>query len=227
MWVTVTVQRRGSELCDEAWVYEMADRSPAPAASLLYEGATHFHGGSPAAFVGPYIRTEIADWLPDRAGARTASPPGPGSPAPGVAVLGEGHRRRTWFPPPHGWAPYRLTTPHVITHGRRRHTVSLSTRAGGRDGRRACGAWSATRRARRTCRPTVSKWSAGTCWTPRRCPPPPRGVRAVIVCVHTLSPQPGRRAGQDFVDVEADGVGSIVAACRANSSRLYSTSPRS
>jgi len=67
----------------------------------------------------------------------------------------------------------------------------------------------------------------GTCWTPRRCPPPPRGVRAVIVCVHTLSPQPGRRAGQDFVDVEADGAGSIVAACRANSSRLYSTSPRS
>jgi len=41
----------------------MADRSPAPAASLLYEGATHFHGGSPAAVVGPYIRTEIADWL--------------------------------------------------------------------------------------------------------------------------------------------------------------------
>ncbi len=44
----------------------MADRSPAPAASLLYEGATHFHGGSPAAVVGPYIRTEIADWIPDR-----------------------------------------------------------------------------------------------------------------------------------------------------------------
>ena len=53
-----------------------------------------------------------------------------------------------------------------------------------------------------------------------------RGVRAVIVCVHTLSPQPGRRAGQDFVDVEADGVGSIVAACRANGARrlLYVTS---
>jgi len=37
-------------------------------AALLYEGATHFHGGSPAAVVGPYIRTEIADWLPERSG---------------------------------------------------------------------------------------------------------------------------------------------------------------
>jgi len=37
------------ELCDKAWVYEMADRSPAPASSLLYEGATHSLGGSPAA----------------------------------------------------------------------------------------------------------------------------------------------------------------------------------
>jgi len=122
----------------------MADRSPAPAASLLDEGATHFHGGSPAAVVGPYIRTEIADWLPDRAGALTdlldRLATWTGLSAPGVAVLGEGHRRRTWFPPPHGWAPYRLTTPHVITHGRRRHIVSLSTRTGGREGRRACGA---------------------------------------------------------------------------------------
>ena len=73
MWATVTVQRRGSELCDEAWVYEMADRSPAPAASLLYEGATHFHGRSPAAVVGPYIRTEIADWVD---GVPTDSAPG-------------------------------------------------------------------------------------------------------------------------------------------------------
>ncbi len=53
-----------------------------------------------------------------------------------------------------------------------------------------------------------------------------RGVRAVIVCVHTLSPQPGRRRGQDFVDVEAAGAGTIVAACQANgvSRLLYVTS---
>jgi len=54
------------ELCDKAWVYEMADRCPAPASSLLYEGATHSLAGSPAAVVGPYFRTEIADWLADR-----------------------------------------------------------------------------------------------------------------------------------------------------------------
>jgi len=45
---------------------EMADRCPAPASSLLYEGATHSLAGSPAAVVGPYFRTEIADWLADR-----------------------------------------------------------------------------------------------------------------------------------------------------------------
>jgi len=66
MWVTVTVQRRGYRAVRRGLGIEMADRSPAPAASLLYEGATHFHGGSPAAVVGPYIRTEIADWIPDR-----------------------------------------------------------------------------------------------------------------------------------------------------------------
>ncbi len=54
------------EVCDKAWVYELADLSPAPASSLLYEGATHALGGSPAAVVGPYFRTEIADWLADR-----------------------------------------------------------------------------------------------------------------------------------------------------------------
>ncbi|GAA3289486.1 SDR family oxidoreductase [Streptomyces cinereospinus] len=43
-----------------------------------------------------------------------------------------------------------------------------------------------------------------------------RQARAVIVCVHTLSAQPARKAGHDFVDVEVAGVGNIVAACRAN-----------
>jgi len=178
---------------DTPWLVSAVDT----AANVVHDEATR--GGG---VVGPMGVADLAALggaltdLLDRLATWT------GLSALGVAVLGEGHRRRTWFPPPHGWAPYRLTTPRVITHGRRRHIVSLSTRTGGRDGRRACGAGSATRRARRTCRPTVSKWSAGTC-------------------------TPGRRAGQDFVDVEADGAGSTVAARRANSSRLYSTSPRS
>lgn len=54
------------ELCDKSWVYEMADRCGAPASSLLYEGATHALDGSPAPAVGPFFRTEIADWLADR-----------------------------------------------------------------------------------------------------------------------------------------------------------------
>ena len=51
-------------------------------------------------------------------------------------------------------------------------------------------------------------------------------VRAVIVCVHTVSPQPARQAGDDFIDVEEAGVGNILAACRsAGVSRLlYVTS---
>jgi len=55
------------ELCDKSWVYDLADRCPAPASSLLYEGATHALDGSPAPVVGPFFRTEIADWLADRA----------------------------------------------------------------------------------------------------------------------------------------------------------------
>lgn len=53
-----------------------------------------------------------------------------------------------------------------------------------------------------------------------------RQVRAVIVCVHTVSPQPARQAGHDFIDVEEAGVGNIVAACHANevSRLLYVTS---
>lgn len=51
-------------------------------------------------------------------------------------------------------------------------------------------------------------------------------VRAVIVCVHTVSRQPGRLAGQDFIDVEQVGAGNIVDACHANAVRrvLYVTS---
>lgn len=55
------------ELCDKSWVYDLADRCPAPASSLLYEGATHALDGLPAPVVGPFFRTEIADWLADRA----------------------------------------------------------------------------------------------------------------------------------------------------------------
>jgi uncharacterized protein YbjT (DUF2867 family) len=53
-----------------------------------------------------------------------------------------------------------------------------------------------------------------------------RTARALIVCVHTLSPQPGRQAGHDFVDVEAAGAVNIINACRANnvSRLLYVTS---
>ena len=51
-------------------------------------------------------------------------------------------------------------------------------------------------------------------------------VRAVIVCVHTLSRQPARQAGHDFIDVEEAGAGNVIAACHANavSRLLYVTS---
>ena len=42
-----------------------------------------------------------------------------------------------------------------------------------------------------------------------------KGVRAVYVSVHTLSPQPGSPAGQGFVDAELTGLQNIVGACRA------------
>lgn len=54
------------ELCDKAWVYEMADRCGAPASSMLYQRATHALVDSPAPVLGPYFRTEIADSLADR-----------------------------------------------------------------------------------------------------------------------------------------------------------------
>ena len=53
-----------------------------------------------------------------------------------------------------------------------------------------------------------------------------RQVRAVIVCVHTVSPQPARETGHDFIDVEEAGVANFIAACHANDVRrlLYVTS---
>lgn len=54
------------ELCDKKWVYEMADLCGAPASSILYEGATHALDDSLSPVLGPYFRTEIADWLADR-----------------------------------------------------------------------------------------------------------------------------------------------------------------
>ncbi|HEY0811994.1 MAG TPA: alpha/beta hydrolase [Pseudonocardia sp.] len=54
------------ELCDKRWVYAMTRLCPTPASSLLYEGATHAIDDSPASALGPFFRTEIADWLADR-----------------------------------------------------------------------------------------------------------------------------------------------------------------
>lgn len=44
-------------------------------------------------------------------------------------------------------------------------------------------------------------------------------VEAVYIAVHTLSPQPGNTAAQDFVDVELTGLQNIVAACQAHGVR--------
>lgn len=53
-----------------------------------------------------------------------------------------------------------------------------------------------------------------------------RSARAVIVCVHTLSPQTQNRPGQSFTDVEETGLRNIAAACRTQQVRrlLYVTS---
>ncbi len=40
------------------------------------------------------------------------------------------------------------------------------------------------------------------------------GVRAVVVCVHTISRQTLRGDGGDFMDVEAEGIRNVIAACR-------------
>lgn len=52
------------------------------------------------------------------------------------------------------------------------------------------------------------------------------GVGAVIVCVHTLSPQGPGTTGQHFMDVEARGLRHVVAACQEHDVRrvLYVTS---
>ena len=46
-----------------------------------------------------------------------------------------------------------------------------------------------------------------------------KGVRAVYVSVHTLSPQPGSDAGLGFVEVELTGLRNIVDACRVQGVR--------
>ncbi len=52
------------------------------------------------------------------------------------------------------------------------------------------------------------------------------GVYAVYVSVHTLSPQPASTAGEGFMDVEMNGMGNIVTACRTHGARrlIYVTS---
>ena len=40
-------------------------------------------------------------------------------------------------------------------------------------------------------------------------------VQAAYISVHTLSPQPGSKTGQGFMDVEMNGLRNIVVACRA------------
>jgi uncharacterized protein YbjT (DUF2867 family) len=52
------------------------------------------------------------------------------------------------------------------------------------------------------------------------------GASAVIVCVHTLSPQGAAAAGQQFMDVEATGLQHVVTACQEHGVRrvLYVTS---
>lgn len=53
------------ELSPASWVYELADLSPGPVHTILYDGATHALTGSPAVALGPPWRTETRDWLAD------------------------------------------------------------------------------------------------------------------------------------------------------------------
>ncbi|MCV7419929.1 alpha/beta hydrolase [Mycobacterium yunnanensis] len=57
------------ELCSSTWVYDLASRCPAPASTLMYEGCRHSLQG-PAAALGPFFRSEMADWLAARVSAR-------------------------------------------------------------------------------------------------------------------------------------------------------------
>lgn len=52
------------------------------------------------------------------------------------------------------------------------------------------------------------------------------GVEAVYISVHTLSPQSADTAGQGFMEVEMNGLGNIVTACRTQGARrlIYITS---
>ena len=52
------------------------------------------------------------------------------------------------------------------------------------------------------------------------------GVSAVIVCVHTLTPQKGSAASQDYMDVEAAGIRNVIDACEAQGVKrvMYVTS---
>lgn len=61
------------DLCPASWVYRMTELCGAPASSMLYEGATHALDESTAPALGPFFRTEIADWLADR--VDPAAPP--------------------------------------------------------------------------------------------------------------------------------------------------------
>lgn len=53
-----------------------------------------------------------------------------------------------------------------------------------------------------------------------------RGVDAVYIAIHTLSPQPASRAGAGFMEIEMGGVQNIVGACRTHATRrvVYVTS---
>lgn len=46
-----------------------------------------------------------------------------------------------------------------------------------------------------------------------------KDVEAVYLCIHTLGPQPGAPAGQDFVATELEGLRNVIAACKANGVR--------
>ena len=60
------------ELSPTGWVQELAAQCPAPSSLLVYAGGRHSLTESQAALMGPSWRSEIADWLADRAAGRPA-----------------------------------------------------------------------------------------------------------------------------------------------------------
>jgi len=62
----LTVAGEDDQLSRIEYTYQMLDAISAPKQMLLYEGANHGVGGSPATTNGPEPRTFIADWLKDR-----------------------------------------------------------------------------------------------------------------------------------------------------------------